>query len=604
MNAQIKRLAIATLISSSVFLATWLWYKSTENKVQNFADAKPLAYIEKPIEDIQRRPATRLLWQEVNDGEPLYDGEAIRSAANSEVRIIFAESDRYLDLEPESLIVIKKSKNEIALDLMEGSLFVNAQNTANESAGPSLVLNSEKGTVDLTGATASLSKSSGKVDVQVIEGKAQIKSSSGEVKDLSKNNSDENEKIKALQILAPKIGKTIFINAEQKASTTFKWEKISEGNTAKLFIGKSRKDLKEIAQSKNTTELSTNLDLGKYFWKIAIFNDKTLVAESGTYRSEVVARFAPAISSPLEIDSQTLELINNPKLNFAWTGSNESKLFSLQIWEDADLKTKFFEQTTQDTKIEVPFKRAGTYYWTVSAIFDDEPKYVSSKVQKFTLLSAKPKEVIKPEPLGIAWLNSDPFQVQYYVHKPAMELKWETPNPERVAHWKITLSDVQNPEAKPQIFESKENKLSTELSKRGRYIASVEAIDSQGNKIGASIPKTVDITELPLIDTPKILPLDSDIQASNDGKSEIQWEKIEGAKYYQLTIFKDGLVVKKSDYTKNSTSIKNLMPGEYQVQVTAIDDYNRSSPGSKIKKLRVPASSNIKAPKLKQIKVN
>lgn len=603
MNAQIKRLALATLISSSVFLTTWFWYKSTENKVQTSADAKPLAYIEKPIEDIQRRPATRLLWQEVNDGEPLYDGEAIRSAANSEVRIIFADSDRYLDLEPESLIVIKKSKNEIALDLMEGSLFVNAQNTSTES-GPSLVLNSEKGTVDLTGASASLSKSSGKVDVQVIEGKAQIKSNNGDIKDLSKNNTDENGKIKALQILSPQIGKKIYINAEQKISTLFKWEKISEGNIAKLYIGKSRKDLKEIVQAKNANELSTNLDLGKYFWKIAIYSDKNLVAESNIYRSEVVARFAPVIVSPLESESQSIELITHPNLSFAWSPAPESKQVSLQIWEDAELKNKFFEQKTSETKIDIPFKRAGTYYWTVSSLFEDEPNYVSSKVQKFTLVSAKPKEILKPEPLGITWLNSDPFQVQYYVHKPAMELKWETPSPERVAHWKITLSDVQDPNSSPQVFESKENKLSTELSRRGRYIASVEAIDAQGNKIGASIPKTVDITELPLIETPKIFPLDSDIQASNDGKSEIQWEKIEGAKYYQLTIFKDGTVVKKSDYTKNSTSIKNLMPGEYQVQITAIDDYNRSSPGSKIKKLRVPASSNIKAPKLKQIKVN
>ncbi len=135
MKKQWKRLLAAALSSSSVFAVTWYWYQSSDQshiiarkrKKKKKKKKKPLAYVGKVVEDIQRRPASRLLWQLVNTGEALYNGEAIRTSERGEVRIQFVDSDRYLDLEPESLIVIKKSEGEIALDLMEGSLFVNAK---------------------------------------------------------------------------------------------------------------------------------------------------------------------------------------------------------------------------------------------------------------------------------------------------------------------------------------------------------------------------------------------------------------------------------------------------------------------------------------------
>ncbi|WP_374032330.1 hypothetical protein [Bdellovibrio bacteriovorus] len=108
MKKQWKRLLIAALSSSSVFAATWFWYQSTADTRSSNSNEKPLAYVGKVVEDIQRRPASRLLWQLVNSGEPLYNGEAIRTSERGEVRIQFVDSDRYLDLEPESLIVIKK----------------------------------------------------------------------------------------------------------------------------------------------------------------------------------------------------------------------------------------------------------------------------------------------------------------------------------------------------------------------------------------------------------------------------------------------------------------------------------------------------------------
>ncbi|WP_374032328.1 hypothetical protein [Bdellovibrio bacteriovorus] len=79
---------------------------------------------------------------------------------------------------------------------------------------------------------------------------------------------------------------------------------------------------------------------------------------------------------------------------------------------------------------------------------------------------------------------------------------------------------------------------------------------------------------------------------------------MEGAKEYWLTIRKDGKELKRSKYMQNSTALKNLLPGEYEVELIAVDTYGRNSQAGPARKLLVPDKSNVRAPTLKKIKVN
>lgn len=265
MNSQWKRLALAAMISSSFFAATWFWYQSTEVKISNHGNEKPLAYVGKVTDDIQRRPASRLLWQNIYNGEPLFNGEAVRTSERGEVRIQFANSDRYLDLEPESLIVIKKSEGEIALDLMEGSLFVNAQSAGTEAGTGGLILNSADGKVDLTGASASLSKTKGKgLDLQVLEGKASIQDKSGKSRDVNQGGSGALSAAglqfnqNALKIIAPLPQKPVYLNAEDVKPVSFQWKGFPPQSQVSLWWGSSRRDMKEFAKAAdvNAEEIS------------------------------------------------------------------------------------------------------------------------------------------------------------------------------------------------------------------------------------------------------------------------------------------------------------------------------------------------------------
>ncbi|MBO9668020.1 MAG: FecR domain-containing protein, partial [Bdellovibrio sp.] len=348
MKNQWKRLLIAAISSSSVFALTWYWYQSTDSRQNVHGNEKPLAYVGKVVDDIQRRPAARLLWQLVNTGEPLYNGEAIRTSERGEVRIQFTDSDRYLDLEPESLIVIKKSEGEIALDLMEGSLFVAAKAAGESADAPGLVLNSANGKVDLSQASASLSKGSGNsVDVQVLEGKASIKSKDGQSKELSSGSFGalgarglefDNSN---LRVLSPLPHKPVAMDAEDLRPIPFKWTGFPAEAQVSLWVGRTRRELKEFSKATvGQSELNVKMPFGRHYWKLVAQNpDGKVLGESPVYKTEVLARYAPTVVFPTA-DAEVPANTSPFDMAFKWQKGDDTRQVSLEVWSDENMTQK------------------------------------------------------------------------------------------------------------------------------------------------------------------------------------------------------------------------------------------------------------------------
>ncbi|UOF02741.1 FecR domain-containing protein [Bdellovibrio reynosensis] len=601
MKKQWKRLLVAALSSSSVFAVTWYWYQSTGNSNSSYGNEKPLAYVGKVVEDIQRRPASRLLWQLVNTGEPLYNGEAIRTSEKGEVRIQFVDSDRYLDLEPESLIVIKRSQGEIALDLMEGSLFVNAKAGGDSKDAPGLVLNSANGKVDLSQASASLSKGKGNsVDVQVLEGKASIKGSDGKSKDLTSATTE-------IKILAPLPQKPIAMDAEAPQPVQFQWSGFPANTQVSLWVGSSRKELKEVAKSDlNQSQLSANLPFGRHYWKlVGTTPDGKNVAESTIYKSEVLARYAPTVVFPLS-DAEIPATATPFDVTFKWQKGDDTRQTTLEVWKDAALKQKLTSKSfASDEAFTLPALDAGTYYYRMGAYFTDSDKPILGKVQKFTV---KPAEQVKVQaeiiPVQVNFTMPEAQYSQYFVQNPKVGLSWKTDKNEHVNSYRVKLLEENADPSSATSLEVKDLNVQAPVTKPGRYIASVEALNKDGQVLGTTTSQPLTLAVLPLLKSPQLLPAEGNLQAASDGKTQLEWNPVEGAKEYWLVIRKQGKELKRSKYTNTTTSLKNLLPGEYDLELTAMDTHGRSSEVGPIRKLLVPDKSGLKAPTLKKIKVN
>jgi len=604
----------AALLSCTGFGATFTWYYLSKSKTHRNDSEKPLAFIGKAVDEIQRRPATRLLWQEVGTGEPLFNGEAIRTSEKGEVRIQFADSDRYLDLEPESLIVIQQSKGEIALDLMEGSLFVAAAKEGSTGSNTALVLNSASGKVDLSKASVNLSKSGGnQVDVQVLEGSASIKGKDGKDKIINSGNAgalgaNGLQFNKAdLQILSPAIGKITYVDPDDKENISFKWKGFPAGLKVSLYTGASRKDLKEWdhISANDETSFKTALPLGKPFWKLVAKDPQTqkIIAESSVYRADIQARYAPTVIFPLA-DAK----IPAPKapfdMAFKWQKGDETNHIVLEVAKDPALKQKIATKNfTTEESFTLPALTEGDYYWRMSSYFEGTEKPATGKIQKFTITKAEEK-IVPKDPVQIAWTIPED-KIQFYLESPKLGLSWNGTRLEDVSFWRLKYFEETEDPNKAQTMELKESKHEAVVQKPGRYIASIEAVDREGKVIGSSPPRKIAVAPLPLLPPPKLLPLDGNLTAAADGRTDLSWEKIDGAKEYMLTISnKEGKELKTLKYTNNQTALKNLMPGEYQVKLIAVDEHGRPSEAGASRTLVVPNKSNLKAPTLKKIKVN
>ncbi|MGZ3746447.1 MAG: hypothetical protein ACXWRE_03790, partial [Pseudobdellovibrionaceae bacterium] len=550
-------------------------------------------------------------------GTPV-DDERVDAAEKGEVRIQFADSNRYLDLESGSLIVIQQNKGEIALDLMEGSLFVAAAKEGAESEGTALVLNSASGKVDLSKASANLSKSNNnQMEIQVLGGSASIKDKNGKDKTLSSGSlgglgpKDSSFDKASLQILSPALGKIAYVDPDDKENLNFKWKGFPEGLKVSLYTGLNRKDLKESstvnASGENT--LKTSLPLGKPYWKLVAKDPLThkVVAESSIYRTEVQARYAPTVIFPLA--NAKIPVNKAPfDMSFKWQKGDETSHVVLEVAKDPALKQKVaVKNFTTEEAFTLPALTEGEYYWRMSSYFEGSEKPMMGKIQKFavTLASNKPEEKpVQPVPLEISWTVPED-KIQFYLEKPTLGLSWSANRPAEIVSWRLKYYEEGEEPSKFQILEVKGTKAEPTVEKPGRYIASLEAIDKEGQVIGTSPSRKIAIALLPLLPPPKLLPLEGNLVAQGDGRTELQWEKLEGVKEYLLTISnKDGKEIKSLKYTTTQTALKNLMPGEYQLKLTAVDQHGRNSEGGTTRKLIVPDKSNLKAPALKKIKVN
>lgn len=610
MNSKVKRLSIAAILSGSGFAATLVWYKSTDKSIINSGEI-PLAQVGTVSDEVLRRPPTRLLWHTVNTGDPLFNGEAIRTSPLGEVRIQF-EDGRYIDIESDSLIVLTKAQGEISLDLMEGGLFVNAKGDGRVAPGQSgLVLNSAQGKVDLSGASASLSKSDGqKLNLQVVEGSAKIKSNDGKTNEITSGKSgtlgatglsfDSNQ----LKIISPLPNKTVYIDPRKRPDVNFQWTGFPKEWKVSAQVGPGRRQLKDLATATlGSDKLTSSIPLGKHYWKLIARDPATneIKGESPVFRLEVMARSTPTILAPAP--NATMEVENFPaSIQFKWQSTSGSSQLVLEVAKDAQLKQKIITERV-DTVDEYSLDKLseGTYYWRMSSFYSDVKEPWSGPVQQFKISK---KAEVKAIPVTVSWDNVVPQQ--YYIQEPGLNLAWTAgAQSNLVNQWKVSWKEEIDSGNQPQVVETSDRNLVTKVAKPGRYIAFVEAYDKQGRLMGKSDPLLVNLESKPLLEAPQLLPLEGQIVSQADGRGELKWQSIDGAKEYEVIVVnKSGKELLNKKFKDNKMTLVNLMPGEYMVNLVSIDEHGRRSAKPTERSLMVPDKSNLRAPALKKVKVN
>ncbi len=622
-----RKIGFATVWSTLCLGGTLFWDKYTSKSNGSTSNEKKIAYIVKLTDKIERRPARRRLSQAASEGDSLFNGDAIRTGSIGDVRIQFQDTNRYLDLEPDSLIVLQKSNGEIALDLMEGSVVAKSNDLpVNASPGdgsvapptPGLVLKTSKGKIDISKASIALTKgkTSKTEDFQVLEGSAHVKDDSGKTTEVAKGDrlgvASTQFNPESIQIISPKLDVPSYVDPDHAKPIVFQWDGFPADHVVTLKVGKSRNELQDIATTKVSTEKQLHAPLvpGKYYWRLSGKDLRTgkVDADSRVFRLEILPRYAPTVIFPLA-DARILMDKSPYDLTIKWDADIESSRVILEVARDPSLKQMLVNQAFKDQDHHTLTNlKEGPYFWRISTQYANDSQVYSSAVNKFLLTK---KEIMSlaqappPTPLVVKFTNPEAQQIQYYIDKPQLNLSWITDKEkiEKVKMWRLKVYEEQQGAEHAQVITLKELKTDLPVNQPGRYIASIDALDGQGTVLGGSTARTFNIAQMPLIASPKFNIQDGIYTASLDGKTDIGWDTVSGAKEYHFTINdKDGHS-RTMTYKEPKANLKNLLPGEYKIQVAARDQYGRPSQGTGIGKIIVPDKSSLRAPALRSKKV-
>src|SRR5690606_19462502 len=107
-------------------------------------------------------------------------------------------------------------------------------------------------------------------------------------------------------------------------------------------------------------------------------------AESSVFRTEVLARYSPAITSPVA-DGQVLLPETSAPTEFTWTRPDQARASYIEIAKDPSLKDKLVALSLPIERTYSHVLAPGVYFWRVSASYPDTTKMVPSKVMKVTV---------------------------------------------------------------------------------------------------------------------------------------------------------------------------------------------------------------------------
>lgn len=623
MKFQLRRLFWAFFLSGSCFLATFLWSKSLVKNTSNEGSDK-LAQVTDAVEDTRKKFSSSLQWLPLEKGDYLFDGDTVKTADGSAVTIRFND-DSLIKVDSNSTFVIQKSNDEIALDLKEGSVFVDAKSATDTKTSKSLVILADNNKVDLNGSKSQISKSKNSTtQLNILEGKTQIRGKDGKVKDLnsgqaatlSKGDTKIQEEIK---IISPRLTKDddettliYYIDPDGDANVSFKWKGIARNEEASLVIGDSKNSMKERAVASPGKEfINTPLAPGNYYWQLHARapGSKKTTHESTVYKLQVQSRFSVMVLAP---KNDEIMIYDNVPLNvnLKWQKPATFKSLVLEVSKQPTMTGEFVVNNrnvsnAQDFNLNITVP--GDYYWRIATKYEDMERPIYTKIQKFRVLKKEPP---KPPPI-LTWLTTQ--EKQYFLDKPIINLMWDaTTRKDEIVKWKLEIFDAQN----KNIVSRDVNELefTNDQIIPGIYKAIVEPFDKNGVSMGKSIPKNIEIAELPL---PKAPILNSQNIKRNqttskyyfeNGVISLQWDYQPMAKTYEVEIYspttnKTERVLSGKNSLQYSGTTMGLVPGAYQAKVIPIDQYKRRGPASELFEFEVPSSTTMSAPKLKNLNI-
>lgn len=712
MKKNLGRLAAALIISSGCFIATIVLFDGNKGS-SGHGDKPAMARLENAMNEVQRKPVQRVIWETVSKNDDLFPGEAIRTAPNAEAQLFFKKTKTTIHLDPDSLVVLEENDKGVSLDFLQGNMFVQSAQGADAGTGEGLTVKTGNGEIKLKSADMSLSKNkNGNVDLEVHRGEAELKQGSKKTslnKDKSAELTENGVSVSSerVHLLSPQAGEALFLNLSKGEKLDLTWKPLPKGYSVGVELGATRARLEKVAGLETEGErgkLSLTGRPGSWYLRVvATSTDPKLPRIASAVVPFVVQPKSPPHLEEPGPNANILKSAPDAQTEFRWSTRHKFKSQVLEIAADPLFKTIVHRENFKGEEAEANSFSInladGNYYWRVTGFLHvkDKTETLSSKANTFALNSkweVKPPTLLSPinqqhlsyldvqkSGVTLKWqipqgVNHLKVEVQYrvgsdwktlQVHdtettpyhltelkpgiyqwrvsslddkggvpkaaafqsftveqmpkiewvetQPTVDYEYLTPTPTVRGRWKGLAVEPSTYRFKiapdDQGIENgtwvntKQTQFEANLPSDGKYQVQVEAVNAKGTLLGQSDVKTFYVHHRPLLPAPQWASSTPEV-LKGDGKGNLHlgWEQVEGAQRYLMVLESpDGKVVDKREISRNTASLNRLKPGQYEVHLQAIDELKRPGASSETRKVEVPEKSDIRAPKIKAMKV-
>lgn len=652
-----KRILIALLIAIVGIALSWFFLRPQELMTSGGKDRQVIATVLELRNDVNRQEEGRLLWSPIRKGDEIFLGDKIKTAGLSSTVIKFTESASKLEIEENSTIVMSQGGKKLALNMLEGRVFLNQEEGAGDQQ---LDLLSGGKKLDLKGnAAVSVSQ----------DGGSQVESFGGEslFGDLKPNYSEE--------------------IVSTKETIALQWKPLNRSETVEVYLGESPKTLKKVPEAQasfNSGKLDVKMFNGVNYWQLV-----AKVGENEVKSPIMKLDFKkPLPPSPLFPSDKELIKAGDRPFDFKWIKGNAGDVVVVEVSKDASFTQLIFNSEIKDQTFYTPPGNLsqGEYFWRVKSRIGKN-EWVESKTIAFTVHQGS--NFLSPTPLFPAdnavfyvgrnptnnvkfeWRRQDAargyqlriegennfsrdtqvtessalvnlnkvgkytwevsseskdgkqsvlpvkrkFEVReegvikwnmaqttflYLDNLPIVILRWEKKN-QGLSILKISpFADLKDAES----FQVQGRDFPYRVPKDGLYYAKVATLDESGETAAESDVLEFRVEAAPLPPAPLLLGKKNQLRASPQGELRAQ---VENTKQNWLIIASlvdaNGRVVDERRFTDDKLSFSGLMPGKYILQAKFQDEYRRLGEISERIEVEVPEKSMIAAPKLKGIKV-
>lgn len=390
MRRHLRRLVLAFCLSLLGLILTNTFFGG-DGALKRRHGQEPIAKLLDSLNEVQRKPLGKLVWESVTKGEDLFPGEDIRTSAASSAKIFLVASKTVIELDPDSLIRLEQNPDGLALNFLEGNMLV-------KGSGEGLTLKAGDNAINLANADLALSKSpSGNVDLEILKGQAQLMKDG---KQITIDNTtagvltgagvqaDESR----IRVTSPLPGEPVLVDPAKREPLVFKWEKLPEGYDVYVERGTTRSNLSRSDASRTNAEIGS-LDfvskLGKYYFRLVGVprQEGQPTLSSKIIALEVEPKTPPQPLSPA-VDEVVILQDTTGGLDFKWASRMRFESVIIEIAKDSSLKTVVKKESFAGDRVEtkVPWSDAGKYYWRLTGFFKYQGQRLplTSAIQSFT----------------------------------------------------------------------------------------------------------------------------------------------------------------------------------------------------------------------------